>query len=108
MGITIFPRTHYRRRSGMQELKLQKIYADLKRGARVDLTPYAKEEYKEYVDTPKGERLITKMTLEIAGRQQPVFIASRYRGDDLEESHFYYMDQKSQLKSLMGTWLNKL
>ena len=92
----------------MQEQRLQKIYVDLKRGARVDLTPFAKEEYKEYVDTPQGEKLVTRMTLELAGRQQPVFIVSRYKGSELEESHFYYMDQKAQLKALMSTWLNKL
>ena len=92
----------------MLEQKLKRIYTDLKRGARVDITPYAKEEYKEYIDTPKGEKLITRMTLELRGKQQPVIIASWYRGDELEESHFYYMDQKDQLKTLMGTWLNRL
>lgn len=92
----------------MLEQKLKQIYTDLKRGAKVDITPYAKEEYKEYIDTPKGEKLITRMTLELRGKQQPVIIASWYRGDELEESHFYYMDQKDQLKTLMGTWLNRL
>lgn len=92
----------------MLEQRLHRIYTDLKRGARVDLTPFAKEEYKEYVDTPKGEKLVTKMTLELVGRQQPVFIASRYKGDILEESYFYYMDQKSQLRSLLRIWLNRL
>lgn len=92
----------------MLEQKLKRIYTDLKRGAKVDITPYAKEEYKEYIDTPKGEKLITRMTLELRGKQQPVIIASWYRGDELEESHFYYMDQKDQLKTLMGTWLNRL
>lgn len=92
----------------MLEQRLHRIYTDLKRGARVDLTPYAKEEYKEYVDTPTGEKLITKMTLELHGRQQPVIIASWYKGDELEESHFYYLDQKEQLKTLMSTWLNRL
>ena len=92
----------------MLEQKLKRIYIDLKRGAKVDITPYAKEEYKEYIDTPKGEKLITRMTLELRGKQQPVIIASWYRGDELEESHFYYMDQKDQLKTLMDTWLNRL
>ena len=92
----------------MLEQKLKRIYTDLKRGAKVDITPYAKEEYKEYIDTPKGEKLITRMTLELRGKQQPVIIASWYRGDELEESHFYYMDQKDQLKTLMSTWLNRL
>ena len=92
----------------MDDQRLQKIYTDLKNGVVVDLTPFAKEEYKEYVDGRKGDKLITKMTLELVGRNQPVFIASRYKGDVLEESYFYYLDQKSQLKSLMNTWLDKI
>jgi hypothetical protein len=87
---------------------LHSIYADLVNKGVVDLTPYCKEEYKEYVDTEDGEEMITRVTLELVSGQQPVFIASRYRGDSLEESHFYYSDEKSQLKDLMGTWLNKI
>ena len=48
------------------------------------------------------------MTLELKGREQPVIIASWYKGNELEESHFYYLDQKEQLKTLMSTWLNRL
>ena len=49
----------------MIESKLDRIYKDLKRGATVDLTPYAKEEYKEYMDTKEGEQMVTKMTLQV-------------------------------------------
>lgn len=86
--------------------KLVEIYSNLKNGGQVDLTPFIKDEYKEYVDSPSGEKLVTKVTLELAGTQQPVFIASKYRDNELEESHFYYLDQKTQLKKLMNTWLN--
>ena len=86
--------------------KLVEIYSDIKNSGQVDLTPFIKDEYKEYVDSPNGEKLITKVTLELVGTQQPVFIASKYRDDELEESHFYYLDQKTQLKKLMNTWLN--
>lgn len=90
----------------MLEEKLHEIYVGLRTGKEVDLTSLAKDEYKEYVDTPKGERLVTKMTLELKGRQQPVFIASLYKGTKLEESHFYYLDQKRELNGLLNNWLN--
>ena len=37
----------------MLEQRLHRIYTDLKRGARVDITPFCKEEYKEYVEKRK-------------------------------------------------------
>ena len=90
----------------MLKQELSNIYTSLVKGETVDITPYAKEEYKEYVDTKDDERLITKMTLEYEKGLQSVIIASRYRGEELEESHFYYLDQKDQLRKLMNTWLN--
>ena len=92
----------------MLQSELNKIYKNLKRGATVDITAFAKEEYKEYTDTPNGEKLITKMTLQMRGKQQPVIIAERFRDNCLVENHWYYLDQLISLKSLLDSWLNKI
>lgn len=92
----------------MDEVKLRKIYRDLQRGATVDITAMAKEDYKEYEDTEEGERLVSRMTLEMRGKTQPIIIANRWHKSKLEESHFYYLDQLPGLKSLLNTWLNKI
>lgn len=85
---------------------VQKIYTTLKKDGVVDLTPFAREEYLEYRDNASGdEELVTRITLAVEGIKQPVFIASRYTGDVLEESYFYYRDQMSTLRDLLHTWL---
>ena len=89
----------------MVETQLAEIYNQLKEGQKVDLVPFAKEEYKEYVDTPKGEKLVTEMTLQMKGTRQSVLIAELYRDKLLLENHWYYLDQLPELKKLLAQWL---
>lgn len=86
---------------------LERIYSDLKSGITVDLTPFAKEEYKEYRDSKEGEQLVTKMTLQMRGKRQPVIMAELYRDKCLIENHWYYLDQLSDLRALLNVWLKK-
>ena len=90
------------------ETQLNRIYKSLKRGAIVDITSMAKEEYKEYEITPGGEKLLTRMTLQMRSKTDPIIIAERYRGSQVIENHWYYLDQLYALKSLLNLWLNKL
>ena len=92
----------------MVELEeLKSIHKELNERKVVDITRLAKEEYKEYVDTPEGETLITRMTLQKKGIHYPTIVAERYIGEKLVENHWYYLDQLQDLKNLLSTWLAK-
>lgn len=90
----------------MQTQTLERVYKGLKSGRKVDLTRFIKEGYKEYKDLPNGrEEQMTKVTIELAGTADPAFIVSMYVDKKEVESHFYYLDEKDQLKQLLNSWL---
>lgn len=90
----------------MQQQMLERVYKRLRTGKKVNLSPLLREHLKEYRELPNGEeKQVTKVTLELVGKIDPAIVASLYVDKTEIESHFYYLDQKSQLKSLLNSWL---
>lgn len=90
----------------METQEMTRIHKDLREGKIVDLSHHVREELKEFKDTREGEQMITRITLKMEGRLDPVIIANRYVDEKEVESHFYYLDQKQQLRQLLNRWLN--
>lgn len=91
----------------MQTATLEKIYEGLKTGRTIDLSSRLREEYKEYLDQPKGDDLqLTKVTMKFIRSSDPQIVVNMYRGRELIENKFYYLDQKDQLKKLLNSWLD--
>jgi hypothetical protein len=92
----------------MREATINRIYQGLKSGKKVNMTKFIKEEQKEYIDAPgdKPDKQVMRIYLEMTGTTDPAITVSKYRQKKLIESHFYYLDQKDQLRQLLHSWLN--
>lgn len=91
----------------MNPLVLEKIYRGLKTQGRVNLTPFLREDVKEFVDQPNGrEEQVIKLTMQYLKSADPQILVNVYRGRQLIENKFYYLDQKEQLKQLLNSYLN--
>lgn len=92
----------------MKEAVMKRLYNSLKSGKRVDMTNFLREDQKEYIDGPRNglDQQVIRVTLELSGSSDPAIIVSKFKRTKLVESHFYYLDQKGELKTLLHNWLN--